>query len=275
MGSEASVAVSEESRKRVVVKVGTSTLVHPSGSLNFHNIERLSRVLADVKGMGHEVILVSSGAIGIGTGKLRLPERPRELRIKQAVAAIGQCEMMHLYDKFFGEYGQTVAQILLTRDDVDDPHRSENLRNTFEALLELGTIPVVNENDSVSFAEIETGNSKILGDNDTLSAVVAVLCEADLLVLLSDIDGLYDRDPHIDQQAKLIPLVRQVDDTIRRLAGGSGTPWGTGGMSTKLDAAEICLEHRVDMVITNGGTLERVYQILRGEPVGTLFQRMM
>ena len=266
--------MSEESRKRVVVKVGTSTLVHPSGSLNFRSIERLSRVLADVKGMGHEVILVSSGAIGIGTGKLRLPERPRQLRMKQAVAAVGQCEMMHLYDKFFGEYGQTVAQILLTRDDVDDPHRSENLRNTFEALLELGTIPVVNENDSVSFAEIETGNSKILGDNDTLSAVVAVLCEADLLVLLSDIDGLYDSDPHINQQAKLIPLVQTVDDGIRRLAGGSGTPWGTGGMTTKLDAAAICLKHRVDMVITNGGALERVYQILQGEPVGTLFRCM-
>ena len=262
-----------KTHKRVVVKVGTSTLVHPSGGLNFHNMEMLSRVLSDIKGIGHEVILVSSGAIGIGTGKLHLPERPRQLRMKQAVAAVGQFEMMHLYDKFFGEYGQAVAQILLTRDDVDDPYRSENLRNTFEALLELGTIPVVNENDSVSFAEIETGKSKILGDNDTLSAVVAVLCKADLLILLSDIDGLYDSDPHINEAAKLIPIVYQVDDTIRKLAGGAGTCWGTGGMSTKLDAASICLESNVDMVITNGSALEGLYEILRGNSIGTLFTK--
>lgn len=261
----------EQSHKRVVVKVGTSTLVHPSGGLNFYNMEAISRALADVKGMGYEVILVSSGAIGIGTGKLRLPERPSQLRMKQAVAAVGQCEMMHLYDKFFGEYNQAVAQILLTREDVDDPVRAENLRNTFEALLELGTIPVVNENDSVSFAEIETGKGKVFGDNDTLSAVVAVLCQADLLVLLSDIDGLYDCDPHINEKAELIPVVHRVDDAIRRLAGGSGTCWGTGGMSTKLDAASICLEHGVDMVITNGSALDGLYRVLEGEPVGTRF----
>jgi glutamate 5-kinase len=261
----------EKSHKRVVVKVGTSTLIHPSGALNFHSMEMLSRALADVKGMGHEVILVSSGAIGIGTGKLHLPERPSQLRMKQAVAAVGQCEMMHLYDKFFGEYGQAVAQILLTRDDVDDPQRSENLRNTFEALLELSTIPVVNENDSVSFAEIETGKGKVFGDNDTLSAVVAVLCQADLLILLSDIDGLYDCDPHINERAELIPVVYQIDEAIRSLAGGTGTCWGTGGMGTKLDAAAICLENGVDMVITNGSALEGLYQALQGEPVGTLF----
>ncbi|MBQ1351197.1 MAG: glutamate 5-kinase [Oscillospiraceae bacterium] len=261
----------EQNKKRVVVKVGTSTLVHPSGALNFHRMEMLSRTLSDLMGMGHEMILVSSGAIGIGTGKLRLPERPKQLRLKQAVAAVGQCEMMHLYDKFFGEYGQTVAQILLTRDDVDDPHRSENLRNTFEALLEMRAIPVVNENDSVSFAEIETGKSKVFGDNDTLSAVVAVLCQADLLVLLSDIDGLYDQDPHVNPAAKLIPVVYAVDDSIRRLAGGSGTCWGTGGMSTKLDAAAICLNSGVDMVITNGADTERLYQILNNHSVGTRF----
>ena len=261
----------EQNKKRVVVKVGTSTLIHGSGALNFHQMELLSRTLSDLKGMGYEMILVSSGAIGIGTGKLRLPQRPRELRMKQAVAAVGQCEMMHLYDKFFGEYGQVVAQILLTREDVEDPHRSENLRNTFESLLELGTIPVVNENDSVSFAEIETGKSKIFGDNDTLSAVVAVLCKADLLVLLSDIDGLYDQDPHGHPDARLVPVVYKIDDSIRQLAGGSGTCWGTGGMATKLDAAAICLDSGVDMVITNGADLEGLYQILEGNSVGTRF----
>lgn len=261
------------SRKRAVVKVGTSTLIHPSGSLNLRSIEGLSRALSDLKGMGHEIILVSSGAIGIGTYKLNLPARPTQLRLKQATAAVGQCEMMHLYDKFFGEYGQTVAQILLTREDVDHPHRSENLRATFEALLEMGAIPVVNENDSVAFDEIETGHSKVLGDNDTLSALVAALCQADLLVLLSDIDGLYDRDPHEDPEARLIPHVADVDENVRQLAGGSGTQWGTGGMATKLDAAEIALRNGFQMIITNGNNLENLYRILDGKPVGTLFSK--
>ena len=180
---------------RVVVKVGTSTLTHDTGRLNLHNMELLARTLSDLEGMGHEVILVSSGAIAVGTAKMGLKARPTELRMKQAAAAVGQCMMMHLYDKMFGEYNRVVAQILLTGEDVDAPVRAEHLHNTFESLLELGIIPVVNENDSVSSAEIETGKCKVLGDNDTLSAMVARLCRADLLVLLSDIDGLYDAIP--------------------------------------------------------------------------------
>ena len=185
---------------RLVVKVGTSTLTQETGSLNLRSMDHLARVLSDLRGMGHEVVLVSSGAIAIGARKLRLGERPSLLPMKQAAAAVGQCTMMHVYDKFFSEYNRTVAQILLTGEDVESPLRSEHLRNTFAALLELGVIPVVNENDSVSSAEIETGHCKVLGDNDTLSAMVARLCGADLLVLLSDIDGLYDasicRPPH-------------------------------------------------------------------------------
>ena len=185
---------------RVVVKVGTSTLTHDTGRLNLHNMELLARTLSDLVGMGHEVILVSSGAIAVGTAKMGLKARPTELRMKQAAAAVGQCMMMHLYDKMFGEYNRVVAQILLTGEDVDAPVRAEHLHNTFESLLELGIIPVVNENDSVSSAEIETGKCKVLGDNDTLSAMVARLCRADLLVLLSDIDGLYDADPHAQRR---------------------------------------------------------------------------
>ena len=184
-----------ERRQRIVIKVGTSSLTRPDGSRNLRNMDLLARTLSDLKGMGHEIILVSSGAIGIGTGKLGLPGRPAQLRIKQAAAAVGQCEMMHIYDKFFGEYGHTVAQVLLTGEDVVDPVRRSHLSGTFSALIGLGVIPVVNENDSVSAAEIETGEQKVLGDNDTLSAIVAGLCKADLLIVLSDIDGLYDGDP--------------------------------------------------------------------------------
>lgn len=220
--------------RRLVVKVGTSTLTRETGSLNLQNMEHLARVLADLEGMGYQPVLVSSGAIGIGTKKLRLGERPTELRMKQAAAAVGQCRMMHIYDKLFAEYNRTVAQILLTGEDVESPVRSEHLHNTFEALLELGVIPVVNENDSVSSAEIETGQCKVLGDNDTLSAIVARLCRADLLVLLSDIDGLYDKDPHRYPDAKLVSLVTEVTDELRAAAGGAGTARGTGGMQTKL-----------------------------------------
>ena len=175
-------------KKRIVIKVGTSTLTHASGVLNLQRIERMARVLADLHGMGHEVILVSSGAIAVGVAELQMGARPTELRYKQAAAAVGQCNIMHIYDKFFSEYTCAVGQILLTGDDVDDPVRSEHLTNTFNALLEMGVIPIVNENDSVSSAEIETGHNKVLGDNDTLSAIVAGLCRADLLVLLSDIE---------------------------------------------------------------------------------------
>lgn len=261
----------EHTNQRIVVKVGTSTITHDSGAANLRNIDHLVRTLADLHGLGHEVILVTSGAIAVGTAKLGLAERPRELRMKQATAAVGQCMMMHIYDKLFAEYNRTVAQILLTGEDVDAPVRSEHLHNTFEALLELGVIPVVNENDSVSSAEIETGKCKVLGDNDTLSAMVARLCRADLLVLLSDIDGLYDDDPHQNPGARLIHRVTRVTPELRAMAGGAGTWRGTGGMTTKLNAAELAMKAGVDMVITNGARPEDLYGIVAGEDIGTRF----
>ena len=256
---------------RLVIKVGTSTLLRAGGGVDLRRMDKLCRVLADLKNMGHQVILVSSGAIGVGAGKLGLRERPRELRQKQAVAAVGQCELMHLYDKFFGEYGQTVAQILLTDEDVDHPDRAEHLTGTFDALLELGCVPVVNENDSVSSVEIETGQKKVLGDNDTLSAIVAGLCGADLLVLLSDIDGLYDADPRKVPDAKLIHHVAAITPEIEALAGGGGTQWGTGGMYTKLTAARHAMAHGTDMVIANSERMDCLYDIIEGKDVGTRF----
>jgi len=256
---------------RIVVKVGTSTLTHESGALNLRSMEELIRVLSDLNGAGHEVILVSSGAIAIGSAKLSLSERPRELRMKQAAAAVGQCRMMHIYDKLFSEYNRTVAQILLTGDDVDDPARAEHLSGTFEALLSMGVIPVVNENDSVSSAEIETGRHKVLGDNDTLSAIVAKLCRADLLILLSDIDGLYDADPHIRPEAKLLHRVTELTPEIREMAGGAGTRRGTGGMTTKLSAAAVAMDAGCDMVITNGARMRALYDIVAGADIGTRF----
>ena len=256
---------------RIVVKVGTSTLTHDTGATNIHNMERLVRVLADLKGYGHEIILVSSGAIAVGAAKLTPGSRPSELRMKQAAASVGQCQLMHMYDKLFGEYNQTVGQILLTDDDVADPVRKEHLAGTFAALLEMGVIPVVNENDSVSSKEIETGVEKILGDNDTLSAVVATLCDADLLVLMSDIDGLYDSDPHTNKDAKLIHRVESVNGEIESMAGGAGTARGTGGMTTKLSAAKIATAVGCDMVITNGSRPEELYDIVEGKDIGTRF----
>ncbi|WP_243413496.1 glutamate 5-kinase [Pseudoflavonifractor phocaeensis] len=262
----------EERPLRLVVKVGTSTLTQSSGSLNLYNMDHLARVLADLRGKGHEVVLVSSGAIGIGTKKLRLEARPTELRMKQATAAVGQCMMMHIYDKLFSEYNRTVAQILLSGEDVDAPVRSAHLRNTFEALLELGVIPVVNENDSVSSAEIETGKCKVLGDNDTLSAMVARLCHADLLVLLSDIDGLYDADPRTHPEARLIHQVTDITPELRAMAGGAGTWRGTGGMATKLNAAQLAMDAGIDMVIANGKNMEALYGIVDGQDIGTRFR---
>ena len=258
-------------KQRIVVKVGTSTLTHDSGSLNLRSMEHLVRALADLHGCGNEIILVTSGAIAVGTARLGLSERPRELRMKQAAAAVGQCRMMHIYDKLFGEYNRSVAQILLTGDDVENPDRAEHLRSTFSALLEMGVIPVVNENDSVSSAEIETGHHKVLGDNDTLSAIVAALCQADLLVLLSDIDGLYDADPRTHPDAKRFHQVKDLTPEILEMAGGAGTWRGTGGMATKLSAARIAMESRCDMVITNGARPEDLYGIVEGQDIGTRF----
>ena len=261
----------EQTKQRIVVKVGTSTLTHESGALDLWSMEHLVRTLADLQGMGHQVILVTSGAIAVGTAKLGLPERPKELRMKQAAAAVGQCRMMHIYDKFFSEYNRSMAQILLTGDDVEDPDRADHLRSTFSALLEMGVIPVVNENDSVSSAEIETGNHKVLGDNDTLSAIVAELCRADLLVLLSDIDGLYTADPRTDPHARLLPVVEEVTEEIKALAGGVGSGLGTGGMATKLKAAALVTAQGCDMIIANGEHPELLYDIAAGRPVGTRF----
>ena len=258
-------------KKRIVVKVGTSTLCHGGKGMNFRNIDYLARTLADIKNDGHEVILVTSGAIGAGCGKLNLPERPVDLRVQQAVAAVGQCELMHIYDKFFGEYGATVGQILLTRDDVEQPNVKQNLQGTFESLLELGVIPVVNENDSVCIEEIENEH-KVFGDNDTLSAIVAVLVSADVLVLLSDIDGLFDGDPRKNKDARLIPVVDEINDAVIALAGDAGSDFGTGGMATKLAAAAIAMENGSDMVITNGETPQNLYTVAKGGSVGTLFK---
>lgn len=260
-----------EKKQRIVVKVGTSTLTHDSGNLDLRSMEHLVRTLSDLSGMGHEIILVTSGAIAVGTAKLGLPERPKELRMKQATAAVGQCRMMHLYDKLFSEYNRSMAQILLTGDDVEEEDRAMHLRSTFSALLEMGVIPVVNENDSVSSAEIETGHHKVLGDNDTLSAIVARLCNADLLVLMSDINGLYDADPKTHPDAKLLHHVHEITPEILEMAGGAGSWRGTGGMATKLTAARIAMESGCDMVITNGARMDDLYGIVAGEDIGTRF----
>lgn len=256
--------------KRLVCKVGTSTLTYENGRINLRRIEMLCRVLSDLRNAGHEVILVTSGAIGVGVGKLGLPARPQQTREKQAVAAVGQCELMFIYDKFFGELNQTVAQVLLTRDVTDHAHSRENVINTFETLLSMNVLPIVNENDTVSIDELEGAN---YGDNDTLSAVVARLVNADVLVLMTDIDGLYDADPHKNPDAKRIDRVYKVDDALRALAGGAGSNRGTGGMSTKLTAADIALQGDIPTVIMAGDDPHRLYDLMEGRSVGTLFAK--
>ena len=250
---------------RIVVKVGTSTLSHATGNMNIRRVEKLCKVLSDVKNAGHEVILVSSGAIGMGVGKLSLKERPGDIPTKQAAAAVGQCELMYTYDRLFGEYNHTVAQLLVTGDDVADDTRRAHFHNTLYRLLELGALPVINENDTIATDEI------VIGDNDTLSAIVARTVSADLLVLLSDIDGLYTADPKADPDAWLIPVVEGVTPEIEALAGGKGSALGTGGMVTKLRAARIAGEAGIDMVIANGENPALIYDILDGRPVGTRF----
>jgi glutamate 5-kinase len=250
---------------RIVVKVGTSTLAHPSGHLNIRRVETLCQIMSDIKNAGHEIILVSSGAIGMGVGKLGLRERPADIPSKQAAAAVGQCELMYTYDKLFSEYHHTVAQLLITGDDTVNEKRHNNFINTLNRLLELDTLPIINENDTIATDEI------VIGDNDTLAAIVAQSIHADLLVLLSDIDGLYTADPHKDPNAVLIQRVTEVDKNILALAGVSSTTQGTGGMVTKLHAAEICLSCGCDMVIANGGRPENLYDILDGKSVGTMF----
>ena len=243
---------------RIVVKVGTSTLAHETGKLNIKRTGELCRVLSDLKNAGNEVILVSSGAIGMGVGKLGLHEKPKDIPTKQAAAAVGQCELMYTYDRMFTEYGHTVAQILLTGSDLSAEDRHENFNNTLSRLLELGALPVINENDTIATEEIK------VGDNDTLSALVAVSVKADLLVILSDVDGLYSADPHKDENAKLIEQVSGVSDELYELAGGVGSSLGTGGMKTKLNAAKICTENGCDMIIANGEKTELLYNIVDG-----------
>ena len=252
---------------RIVVKIGTSTLAHPTGHLNIRLVEQLCKVVSDIKNAGHEVILVSSGAIGMGVGKLGLRCRPSDIPTKQAAAAVGQCELMYTYDKLFSEYNHTVGQLLITGDDVANHTRHENFRNTLNRLLELEAIPIINENDTVATDEI------VIGDNDTLAAIVAKSIDADKLILLSDIDGLYTADPHKDPNAQLLRHVSEITDEIRSLGGGSAGSQGTGGMATKLHAAEICLAAGCDMVITNGKRPYDLYAILEGHSIGTTFSR--
>lgn len=255
--------------KRLVVKVGTSTITYENGKLNLLRIERLIRVLSDFRNRGLDVVLVTSGAISVGVSKLGLAQQPVDMARKQAAAAVGQCELMFLYDRLFNEYGHTAAQVLLTRDVVEIDLSRQNVINTLNTLLSLGVIPVVNENDTVATDEID--HSGVFGDNDTLSAVVASLINADILVLLSDIDGLYDKDPRVYDDAKLIPVVYGIDDKLRQLAGGAGTDRGTGGMATKIAAAELATAHGVGMVITNGENPDILREIMDGRIKGTVF----
>jgi len=250
---------------RICVKVGTSTLAHATGHLNIRQVENLCKVLSDLKNSGHQVILVSSGAIGMGVGKLGLKSRPADMPGKQAAAAVGQCELMYVYDKLFSEYNHTVAQLLLTSRDFEADDRLNNFRNTMFRLLELEALPIVNENDTVVTDEIS------IGDNDTLAALVAVNVGAELLILLSDIDGLYSADPRKHPEAKKIDTVSAITPEILALAEGKGSALATGGMSTKLSAARIATEAGCDMVITNGNRPEDLYDILEGKAVGTRF----
>ena len=257
--------------KRIVVKVGTSTLTYDTGKLNFSRIDKLARVLSDLVNQGREVILVTSGAIGVGVDKLKLKERPKTVRGKQAAAAVGQCELMHIYSKSFSEYGHIVGQILLTRDVVEDSHTRQNVINTFETLLEKGVVPIVNENDSVSIDEIEYGEKRVFGDNDTLSAIVAELVKADLLIILSDIDGFYDCDPHKNKSARILTNIGEITPEIEKCAGGVGSKRGTGGMVTKLSAARIATGGGTDMILASGSDPDILLDIINGREVGTLF----
>ncbi len=249
---------------RIVIKIGTSTLAHPTGHLNIRRVEEICKVISDIKNAGHEIIMVSSGAIGMGVGKLGLSARPTDIPTKQAAAAVGQCELMYTYDKLFGEYNHTVGQLLITGTDVENEQRHHNFSNTLNRLLTLGAIPIINENDTVATEEI------VIGDNDTLGAIVATSVRADLLILLSDIEGLYTADPHKDENATLIHTVTEVTPELYALAG-SGGKQGTGGMVTKLDAAAICLRAGCDMVIMSGNDPTCLYDIIDGKHVGTRF----
>ncbi len=250
---------------RIVIKIGTSTLAHKSGLLNIRRVEELCKVMSDLKNAGNEVILVSSGAIGMGAGKLSLSEKPADIPTKQAAAAVGQCELMYTYDKLFSEYNHTVAQILITGEDIEHSERKVNFENTMCRLLTLGAIPIINENDSIATDEI------VIGDNDTLGAIVATAINADLLILLSDIDGLFTADPRKDKNAVLLSRITEITPEIEEMTGGAGSTFGTGGMATKIKAAKIATDAGIDMIIANGKEPKVLYDIVEGKPVGTRF----
>lgn len=250
---------------RIVIKLGTSTLTHSTGRLNIRRVEELCKVCSDLKNAGHEIVLVSSGAIAMGVGKLSQTERPADIPAKQAAAAVGQCELMYIYDKLFSQYHHVVAQLLITGDDIENPTRAANFHNTLFRLLEWGTLPIINENDTVATSEI------VIGDNDTLAAIVAKTVQAKLLILFSDIDGLYTADPHSNPEAELIPLVQEITPELVQLACGPGSKFGTGGMQTKLGAAQIAIDAGVTMVIANGTRPGALYDLMEGKPVGTKF----
>ena len=252
---------------RIVEKVGTSTLAHPGGRLNIRNVEELVKVLSDLKNAGHEIILVSSGAIGMGIGKLNMDREHMDIPAKQAAAAVGQCELMHTYDTLFLKYSHTVGQILITSEDIEDPERRANFENTMKTLLKFGALPVVNENDTVATTEINS-----VGDNDTLGAIVAKTIDADILILMSDIDGLFTSDPNKDPDARLIETVEEITKEIEAFAGDACSDLGTGGMATKIGAAQMVTESGCDMVIINGNYPDKLYDIVEGKSAGTLFR---
>ena len=251
---------------RIVIKIGTSTLAHHTGRLNIRRTEVLCKVISDLKNAGHEIVMVSSGAIGMGAGKLSLKERPSDMPTKQAAAAVGQCELMYLYDNLFSEYSLNVAQLLLTKYILLED-RKINVQNALNRIIELGSIPIVNENDTVSIDELELE----MGENDSLAANVAVLANADLLIIMSDIEGLFDKDPHKYDDAELIPVVPEITEEIKAIAGGAGSSLGTGGMATKIKAAEICKNGGIDLIIMNGRDPRHLYKVFENKPIGTLF----
>ena len=266
-----------KNRRRIVVKVGSSSLLHSSTNrLDYHKIDVLVRELSDLKNRGKDVILVSSGATAVGREVIRRTKSSADLvedskiTVKQACAAIGQARLMMTYQRFFTDYNQISAQILMDKNSIMENLSKYNLYNTFSELLKFDCSPIVNENDSVSYTEIES-KDRLFGDNDMLSAVVAVLCQADLLIILSDIDGFYDKDPRLYKDAKLIGRIETIDESVYELAGGAGSRRGTGGMRTKLGAADLCAAQGIDTIVTNGKDPSVLYRIMQGEKVGTLF----
>jgi len=254
-----------QNKKKIVIKVGSSSLTHSNGKLNLMRIEKLVRVIVDIHNSGKEILLVSSGAIATGAAKMGLDKKPEDKIKKQALAAIGQAELIKIYDKFFQEYNKTVGQILITKDGIENSIRRKNAKNTINELLKMGIIPIINENDTISTHEIE------FGDNDTLSAVVSSLINADLLILLSDIDGMFTGDPKKSESAKLISKVVDLSEDIESYIFDNNSAFGTGGMASKIIAARHCMEHDIDMVITNGSDPSIIFEVLEGKDVGTHF----